>query len=89
MIQESKFKIGDKVKMRSGYSCNKDDFNYVGYGYIQDKKVTVRRIEKDKFGTFSFQYIYFFKEQSDGVTEECLFNICEDRNSKLKKLGIE
>lgn len=86
----SKYKVGDKVRMRPGFSHDQKHPNYIGHGYIKDskRKLTIKSIEPDTHGFFNGQWLYFFEEVMDGVAEKALIDISEERDKKLTKLGI-
>jgi hypothetical protein len=86
----SKYKVGDKVYMRPGFSSDQKHHNYIGHGYIKDskKKLTIKSIELDTNDHFGGQWLYFFEEIMDGVAEKALIDISEERNKKLTRLGL-
>lgn len=94
----NKYKVGEIVRMREGYSDNPNDssgLEYGGAGYISNisNEYRVCSIEEGA-GMWDSRLIYFvialdYDDYSGGVVEDVLIGLDEIRDIKLEKLGIK
>ena len=87
----TKFNIGEIVKLKEGFSSDSLHNNYVGRGYSAGKTREISSIMEGAVpinGKREMCIIYFFTGEIDGVIEEAIESISEARDRIIRSLDI-
>ena len=81
-----KYNIGEIVFVKFGYTNDQSSNIYAGYGYKGGSTLVIREILGNNID--SNKNVYYFENHKNGIYEFALISLSENRDNKLKKLGI-